>query len=81
MLPPIATSLTHILIFSFLLQIYPSGEGVVIGMSTVIAPTRKVGAWSTVVVNSAVISDIPEGVACGGVPAIVFGPSGSTKVA
>ena len=56
-------------------------EGAILGMGAVIAPKRRVGAWSTVMVNSAVIADVPSRVACGGVPAVVFGPAECTKVA
>ena len=56
-------------------------EGAVIGMGAVVAPKLRVGASSTVMVNSAVISDIPDRVRCGGVPAAVLGPSERSRVA
>ena len=57
------------------------GEGAVVGMGAVVAPKVSVGAWSTVMVQSAVVGDVPERVKCGGVPAAVFGPSERTHVA
>ena len=56
-------------------------EGGMVGMGAVVAPKKRVGAWSSVVVNSGVITDIPPHVACGGVHAVVFGPTERTKVA
>ena len=46
-------------------------EGVQLGMGAIIAPNRRVGAWSTVMMNSAVVDDVPERVRCSGVPAVV----------
>ena len=54
-------------------------EGAVLGMGAVVAPKKRVGAWSTVMINSAVIADVPERVSCGGVPAVVFGPLQSDR--
>jgi len=55
-------------------------EGAVVGMAAVVAPKVRVGAWSTVMIQSAAVADVPAGVACGGVPAVVFGVSERTKV-
>ena len=56
-------------------------EGAVLGMGAVVAPKKVVGAWSTVAVNSGVVTHVPPRVACGGVPAVVFGPAERTRVA
>ena len=55
--------------------------GAVLGMGAIIAPKRRVGAWSTVMINSAVVGDIPAHTKCGGVPAYVFGPADRTAIA
>jgi len=56
------------------------GTGTVVGMGVIIAPKVKVGAWSNVLVNSAVITDIPPCMNCGGVPALLFGKCDKTSV-
>jgi sugar O-acyltransferase (sialic acid O-acetyltransferase NeuD family) len=56
------------------------GTGVVVGMNSVIAPQVKIGAWSNVMLSSGVIADIPPGMNCGGVPAIVFGKLDRTRI-
>ena len=56
-------------------------EGAVLGMGAIIAPHRTIGRWSTVLINSAVVSDMPDGVSCGGVPAVVFGKATTSRVA
>ena len=55
-------------------------EGAVLGMGAIVAPKKRVGAWTTVMIQSAVVSDIPEHVTCGGVPAAVMSESERTKV-
>jgi len=56
-------------------------EGAVLGMGAVIAPGRKLSEWSTAMIGSAVVADVPANMACAGVPAIVTGPSQKTRVA
>ena len=56
------------------------GEGAMVGIGSVVGPRRSVGAWSTVMMSSAVCQDVPSRHSCGGVPAVVFGPTTSTKV-
>ena len=55
-------------------------EGAMLGMGAIVAPKKRVGAWTTVMTQSAVVSDIPEHVTCGGVPAAVMSESERTKV-
>jgi len=54
--------------------------GTVVGMGTIIAPKVKVGAWSNVMINSVVVTDIPAGMICGGVPALLFGKCSKATV-
>ena len=50
------------------------GEGAILGMGAIVAPKVRVGPWSTVMINSAVVADVPASTACGGVPGVSSGP-------
>ena len=56
------------------------GEGAILGMGAIVAPKVRVGPWSTVMINSAVVADVPASTACGGVPSVSFGPTERTNV-
>ena len=55
------------------------GEGAILGMGAIVAPKVRVGPWSTVMINSAVVADVPASTACGGVPGVSFGPTERTN--
>jgi 3-oxoacyl-[acyl-carrier-protein] synthase-3 len=56
------------------------GEGSVLGMGTIIAPNRYIGNWSTTMIGSIVISNIPDSVHVGGNPASIYKKSNITKI-
>ena len=56
------------------------GEGAMLGMGAIVAPKVRVGPWSTVMINSAVVADVPASTACGGVPGVSFGPTERTNL-
>ena len=56
------------------------GEGAILGMGAIVAPKVRVGPWSTVMITSAVVADVPASTACGGVPGVSFGRTERTKV-
>ena len=56
------------------------GEGALVGIGAVVTPRRSVGACSSVMAQSAVCHDVPERHACGGVPAVDFGPTSKVRL-
>lgn len=56
------------------------GDGVYMGTNASILPDLKVGAWSTIGINSAIVQDVPEGATAMGVPAeILMIPSAKSQ--